>query len=100
MQKEQILKDYIYPALDEVLAEKVSDTSIYMKPETVLFGEGSDLDSLGLVTFITIIEQTLQTKLKKNIVLANENVFSRSRSPFRTVSTLTGFIEELLVSPA
>jgi acyl carrier protein len=59
---------------------------------TPLFGAGGVLDSLGLVSFITAIEQALDERLGAIAVLADERAFSQSRSPFMTVATLADYI--------
>mgnify|MGYP006299700893 CR=1 FL=1 len=62
--------------------------------ETVLFGRGSTLDSLGLVTLIAAVEMRLQDATGKDILLVNEDAMSRRRSPFRTIGTLIEYIQE------
>lgn len=96
MEKMEITQKLIYPALDEILSVKHKSVSEFLKPETSLIGEKAVLDSLGLVSFITIVEENIQNLLKKNIVLADEKVFSRTSSPFKTVSSLTDFIFDLI----
>ena len=50
----------------------------------------SEIDSLDLVVHIVQLEKKL------DIALQTKAAFSRERSPFRTVGTLTDFIEELV----
>ena len=61
-----------------------------------IFGQGSALDSLGLVNFLSDLEYRLSEDYGREIVLASERAMSRSRSPFRDVEALTGYVEELL----
>ena len=50
------------------------------------------LDSMGLVTVVLDIEGEFRDR-GMNIVLTDERAMSRQYSPFRTVGTLTDFIE-------
>jgi acyl carrier protein len=96
MTTDAIITDVIYPALAEVLSDSRIDAAPHLRPDTSLFGHGSPLDSLGLVCLLAIVEERIQTAEKKDIVLASEEVFSRARSPFRTVGTLADSVAELL----
>ena len=62
-------------------------------PDTLLFGEGGVLDSAGLVFLIVEIEEMVQNAFGVEIVIADEKAFAR-RSPFRTVASLTSYLEE------
>jgi acyl carrier protein len=53
-----------------------------------LFGRHGALDSLGLVSFVTAVEQDLADKLEMEVTLADENAMSLRRSPFRNVGRL------------
>lgn len=64
--------------------------------ETELFGGKSSLDSLELVNLIITIEQNIADEFDKNITITSEKAMSRSVSPFKSVETLTNYIEELL----
>ncbi len=63
--------------------------------DTVLFGEESALDSMGLVNVVIDIESFFHAE-GYNISLTSERAMSRKSSPFRTVSTLVDFIAELI----
>ena len=64
--------------------------------ETVIFGAESKLESIGLVSLLVDIEQKVYEEFQKEITIASKKAMSRNRSPFRTVRSLTEFIEELL----
>lgn len=64
--------------------------------DTVLFGRGSRLDSLGLVNLIVAVETSLADHLGVEITLADEKAMSQASSPFRTVSTLVDYIVKRL----
>lgn len=64
--------------------------------KTMLYGEKSVLDSMGLVYLITDIEEKISDQFSKNIVLADEKAMSQKTSPFRDVESLTKYILNLL----
>lgn len=63
---------------------------------TKLFGNQGALDSLALVSFIADIEMKISEVFGKDIVLADEKAMSQKVSPFRSVETLSQYIELLL----
>jgi len=96
MERDAIITGFIYPALAEVLSDSRIAADPHLRPDTSLFGQGSPLDSLGLVSLLAIVEERIQTSQKRGVVLASEEVFSRARSPFRTVGSLADYVAELL----
>ncbi len=90
------VQQIVFPVIDEI-NETLSEGEVLEKsPETILFGEGALLDSIGLVNFIVTTERIVEEETGKSITLASEKAFSRRQSPFRTVATLAEYIEELL----
>ena len=63
---------------------------------TILYGEFGKLDSLGLMSLIVILEEKLQDYLEIDLVLANEKAVSQENSPFRSIQTLTDYIQSLI----
>lgn len=59
---------------------------------TPIYGGGGGFDSLGLVSFITDLEQRLSDELGLEIVLADERAMSANNSPFKNVTSLTQYI--------
>ncbi len=60
-----------------------------------LFGGKGVLDSIGLVTLIVAVEQSLEDELGVSLILANEKAISQKNSPFATVDSLAGYIIKL-----
>jgi len=75
--------------------EKLNDT-----PGTLLIGEGSKLDSLALISFITGVESRIRDELKVNVTIFNEGVFSGANSPLRTLDGLVAHILKQIESNA
>lgn len=68
-------------------------------PETPLFGQGSPLDSLDLVTLLVEVEGLLADRFGLEESLSDERAMSQQRSPFRTIGTLADYILSLGASP-
>ena len=92
---EKIL-NLIYVTLDEYNEQLSDELQLEKSSDTKLFGQGSSLDSLGLINLIVAVEQNIEDKFDVTITLADERAMSQETSPFRTVGTLTDYIEMLL----
>ena len=64
--------------------------------ETRLYGGKGLLDSLGLVSFTTDLEERISDEFDKDIILADEKAMSQRTSPFRDVKSLIIYIQKLL----
>lgn len=79
-------------ALQDALEESESDKSA--TPTSEIFGPGSPLDSIAVVSLIIDVEQRLNESLGIRVSLTDEHALSQSKSPFRTVTTLVDYILE------
>jgi acyl carrier protein len=61
-----------------------------------LFGGAGVLDSLGLVSFVTAVEQELEDQMRVILTLADEKAFSQRHSPFRTIGSLAEYVSDLI----
>ncbi len=95
-----LYEEILYPAIEEINETLDEGEQLTKSPETVLFGDGALLDSVGLVNFIVTAERIAQEITGKAITLASEKAFSRRQRPFRTVGSLAVYIEELLAEEA
>lgn len=82
----------VLAAIEELNQDLPPGAVLDPAPETVLFGKGSRLDSLGLVNLIVAVEGALADDLDVEITLADEKAMSQASSPFRTVDTLVDYI--------
>lgn len=62
--------------------------------DTILFGPGGVLDSLGLVSIIVALEQALEAEYGVLVTLADQRAMSQERSPFRSVEALAAYTAE------
>lgn len=67
------------------------------KPEanTRLFGAGSPIDSLTLVSFIVELESVFSSEYNTEIVLTDDRAMTREKSPFDSVDELANYIIEI-----
>ena len=86
----------IYDSIDELNLDLEMSEQIEKNENTVIFGIDSALDSIGLVNFITIIEQKIEEETGRFITIADERAMSMENSPFKTVGTLKEYIELLI----
>jgi 2-phospho-L-lactate transferase/gluconeogenesis factor (CofD/UPF0052 family) len=75
-----------------------ADKRIEESPTAVIFGSGSALDSIGLVTLLIDIEDALRER-GVEVLLIDERAVSQQRSPFRDVPSLTAHIQEYVKGP-
>jgi len=96
MSKTERILQTIYTAVDEINEQLPKGKSLAKSPETVLFGQLGQLDSLGLVSLIVTVEQYIQAEFGSDVTLADERALSQRNSPFQTIATLASYIPSLL----
>ena len=62
-----------------------------------IYGGSSNLDSMGLVSFIVGLEQNIEDKFDQSISLADEKAMSQKSSPYQNINSLADYILKLLV---
>ena len=93
--KQKII-DLIYDTIDKFNNEYSEEIQLEKSSHTALLGQGSKLDSLGLINLIVAVEQNVEDKFDITITLADERAMSQEISPFRTVGSLADYIEMIL----
>jgi len=63
---------------------------------TPLFGGKGVLDSIGLVTLVVAVEQSVEDEFGVSLILANEKAISQKSSPFASVDALANYIIQLI----
>lgn len=95
MESEKIVQ-IVFDVIDETNAELPTDRKIEKSKDAILFGKSGKLDSLGIVNFIVAVEDRVREEFGILITLADEQAMSQKNSPFRTVSSLSTYIAELM----
>jgi acyl carrier protein len=83
--------DVVLTALRTANQARTPDLRLKVSPTARLFGNGSPLDSLGLVALLIDIEEAFEQR-GQNLVLSDERALAQSRSPFRDVPALVDYI--------
>lgn len=86
----------IFSALDEVNVDKDPENHVPKYEQSILYGQGGRLDSLGLVGLILSVERRVAEEFGVALTLADEKAMSQRNSPFRTVETLANYITQLV----
>ena len=89
------LQDVVLAAMTAANLNRPDDAQMMVGPEAPIFGPGSPLDSLGLVSLLMDIEDGL-AQLGISLTLSDARAMSRKRSPFRDVPELVTYMTELL----
>jgi len=96
--KKNLIENLIFGSLEQLVNETGVKLKISTSKDTPIFGSGSNLDSLGLVTFLVELEQKIEDHFNVEITIANEKAMSQKNSPFKNVYTLSEYIKTLLKS--
>jgi acyl carrier protein len=86
----------VYETIDEMNETLADEDKIVKSPQTQLFGCSGTFDSIGIVTFIVMLEQNIAARYGYVITLADEKALSRQRSPFLSVESLAEYLAEKL----
>lgn len=62
--------------------------------ESIIFGQGSGLESIDFVSLIIDIEQAVNDEFGSSVSLVDAHAMSQQHSPFRTVGSLAEYIQE------
>ena len=92
MQREQALR-IVYETIDVVNQQLPAARRLRKGPDTVIVGVAGSLDSLGIVNFIVTLEEKAGELLGSPVQLLDDTMLVETESPFRTVATLTSYLE-------
>ena len=79
----------------EITTGKSTDQNGFQE-STRLIGHDAVLDSMGLVSLLLDVEQSISEQYDVVIIIADERAMSQKRSPFRSVESLTDYVLELV----
>jgi acyl carrier protein len=82
--------------IDLLNESRLPEQKIGNHPQSNIFGEGSPLDSMGLVSLIMDVEDAL-SDAGYPISLSDAKAMSMKQSPYRTKDALVDFIEAQIV---
>lgn len=91
----QQIEVVVLSAIRMINLAREPDHQVVESPTAILYGAGSPLDSLGLVSLLIEVEEGLRDE-SVVVSLSDERAVSQKRSPFRDVPSLVQFIENAL----
>ncbi len=95
MTKEEITKIVINQV--EQLNDTLPDNQKFtVNSDTILFGNGSSIDSLSLVSVIVDLEMLFSDEHGFDISLTDDRAMTREISPFDSVNSLVDYIFEII----
>lgn len=68
--------------------------------ETLIYGLKGQLNSLALVRLIVELEEAILDETGKVVMLTDNKVLSLKNSPFKTVETLTSYVNQKVMDAA
>jgi acyl carrier protein len=86
------VRNIIEQAFREVAEEADISLPDKIDEETRILGGESPFDSMHVVNIIVLIEEGISDAFDVDITLANEHTMSQSKSPFRSIETLSDYI--------
>jgi acyl carrier protein len=86
------IREIVYGALEELNSYRSSETPLEILDSLVLFGSGSPLDSLDLVSVITDVEEKLSDELSINLSLTDDVALAAIPSPYDSVKSLITYV--------
>jgi len=89
------LREIIIESLEEVNMLRENKIDLSNVDGLVFYGTNGVFSSLGLVNFLSDIEEKLEDEFDLEFTLTSEKAISRKVSPFTGIKHLTDFIEEL-----
>lgn len=93
---EKEISEIIFKAVDEVNKTLPRDRRIVKSSETILYGPGGVLDSLGLTVFIVAVEQRVEQDLGFSITLTSDSSISSDGGHFQNLGSLIQFVSTLI----
>ena len=93
---EQKILDLIFQIANEFNEQLENKIATHQGRDAPLYGRNGVLDSLGLVSFVMAVEQSVESEFSVAVTLADEKALSQQNSPFQTIGSLADYIKNLL----
>jgi hypothetical protein len=95
MEKEKI-KEIVLVQVLEIVLTFDEDNKFEVNENTILFGSGSSIDSLSLVSIIVDLEVIFSDEHGFDISLTDDRAMTREISPFDSITSLVDYIFEVI----
>jgi len=91
------MKENVEQIVFSIISSNTEDLNIgIINSDTLLLSEGSDIDSMTIVSIVVDLESKLSDVFQKEISLSDEKAMTREKSPFKNIKNLIEYILELL----
>lgn len=93
MNKADVLDKIIRPAIKKANMT-MPNFSVSENEEVVLYGlPNAVLDSMGLVSFVFILEDQIETIISRKVTITTEDVLNPIEPPFKSIESLAVFLQ-------
>jgi acyl carrier protein len=86
----------IMEAIEDLNEQLPREEKIEKSINTTLFGSGGKLDSLGLISLVTTVEQKIEEDFGMTVTLLDDIAGLEHKNPFLTVKTLSDYVTSVL----
>ena len=86
----------VYAAADDIGARSAGGAPLEKSPDAPLLSGNEGVDSLTLVNLVVAIEERLFSTTGKTVVLVDEDSLAHEKNPFRTLGTLSDYVERVV----
>jgi D-alanine--poly(phosphoribitol) ligase subunit 2 len=93
------IAELIYAAVGELNAQS-GEKIIEKTPAAPLLGSAEGVDSLTFINLIVAIEEQINQRTGKSIILVDEDYMAEEKHPFRTLGTLTEYVGRVMAAQA
>jgi acyl carrier protein len=94
--KKNIVKEIVINQLMELMETLPGDQKFDVSYETILFGRGSSIDSMSLVSVIVDLETYFLDEYNIEVCITDDRAMTREISPFDNVKNLVDYLHELI----
>jgi acyl carrier protein len=90
------VKNLIHDVAKRVVAEQPEPLRFDFDDDTVFVGGKTGFDSIGLLSFLVEVEQSVEERYGKRISLADQKALAEPVPPFKTISLLADYVHRRL----
>lgn len=92
MATQEEIQRVIFDTFASVNEDLEPEMQLAPKSDTIIFGSGGSLDSLGLVTFVVSLESNINDRFGTSVSLTDDAAMANGAAAFHTVQSLSDFL--------
>ena len=86
----------VMESIDELNWQLPKEGKLEKSIDTALFGTAGNLDSLGLISLVTTVEQKIEEDFGMTVTLLDDIDTLEEENPFETIRTLSDYVASIL----